>query len=86
MQVRDGNLCAYISEPGTYIGVKVRDTDKKYESLLAQSVVAAIIYYILLAGCLFQILNLVVGKPARFMQKLGFGAITFLFLLSTRLN
>lgn len=48
--LNDGKICANISDPGTYIGIKVRDSDYDYDSLLAQCIVASVFYWALLAG------------------------------------
>lgn len=75
------NMCANITSPGVYIGVKYRDTGAIYESLLIQSIIASILYFILLGGVMFQIVNIVLIKPSRYRLKLVFGFVTALFLL-----
>eukprot|EP01127_Copromyxa_protea_P022669 TRINITY_DN8269_c0_g1_i5.p1 TRINITY_DN8269_c0_g1~~TRINITY_DN8269_c0_g1_i5.p1 ORF type:complete len:1542 (+),score=155.75 TRINITY_DN8269_c0_g1_i5:66-4691(+) len=74
-------VCANITEPGEYIGLYVRDAESIYSSLLAQSIVSAIIYFILLFCITYQIICIIKLKPVRFAQKLLFSSIAFLFLL-----
>jgi len=74
-------ICGFVTDPGTYIGIKIRNSEEKFRSLYAQSIVASIIYWLLLAGVCFQMLNVIVGKPPRWKLKLFFGLIMFTFLL-----
>lgn len=78
----DNAVCVNITSPGTYIGVKYRNTDEIYTSLLAQSVTASVLYFLLLAGVIFQIVNIVFTRPTRYYLKLTFGFVTALFLIT----
>eukprot|EP01127_Copromyxa_protea_P009048 TRINITY_DN2103_c0_g1_i4.p1 TRINITY_DN2103_c0_g1~~TRINITY_DN2103_c0_g1_i4.p1 ORF type:complete len:1585 (+),score=263.48 TRINITY_DN2103_c0_g1_i4:684-4757(+) len=75
------SICTNISEPGGYIGIRVRNAKSLYQSLLAQSIIASIIYIILLVGISYQIFCILVLKLVRKQQKLLFSSIAFLFLL-----
>eukprot|EP01127_Copromyxa_protea_P001263 TRINITY_DN1129_c1_g1_i1.p1 TRINITY_DN1129_c1_g1~~TRINITY_DN1129_c1_g1_i1.p1 ORF type:complete len:1521 (+),score=172.56 TRINITY_DN1129_c1_g1_i1:68-4630(+) len=78
--VEDGQICAYITEPGEYIGVFVRDAKPLFNSVLAQSVIASIIYFLLLAMTICQML-VIMQHDARKKQKIVFATFTFVFLL-----
>eukprot|EP01127_Copromyxa_protea_P016650 TRINITY_DN4986_c0_g1_i1.p1 TRINITY_DN4986_c0_g1~~TRINITY_DN4986_c0_g1_i1.p1 ORF type:complete len:1209 (-),score=173.40 TRINITY_DN4986_c0_g1_i1:45-3671(-) len=77
----DGWICAQITEPGDYIGLLLRDPKSQYDSLLAQSIVASVLYFVLLAGVLYQVLCIIKLDLVRKNQKLLFASIAFLFLL-----
>eukprot|EP01127_Copromyxa_protea_P022273 TRINITY_DN791_c0_g1_i6.p2 TRINITY_DN791_c0_g1~~TRINITY_DN791_c0_g1_i6.p2 ORF type:complete len:639 (-),score=61.78 TRINITY_DN791_c0_g1_i6:596-2512(-) len=77
----NGNICGEISKPGTYVGLYVRDVAERYRSILAQSMVSSVIYFLLLLGVLYQVLSITLHNIPRKTQKYVFVSIPGLFLL-----
>eukprot|EP01127_Copromyxa_protea_P020202 TRINITY_DN6716_c0_g1_i2.p1 TRINITY_DN6716_c0_g1~~TRINITY_DN6716_c0_g1_i2.p1 ORF type:complete len:932 (+),score=125.15 TRINITY_DN6716_c0_g1_i2:1-2796(+) len=77
----EGWICSYITEPGDYIGIWIRDAEPHYRSLLAQSITASVIYFLLFGVVLYQIVCILLLQLDRKLQKLLFSCITGLFLV-----
>jgi hypothetical protein len=79
IEVREGGLCFAILEPSTYVAVLTRESP--YESLLIQASISSVFYWILFGGVLYQVLNIVLGKPKRWKMKLSFAFLSGVFLV-----
>lgn len=74
-------LCVNVSTPGKYFAAKIRDTNSIHVSIIIQSTIASIIYWLLFIVCIYQILNTSVNKTIiRRETKLLSLCITSLFL------
>jgi hypothetical protein len=81
VSIDNGIAYFVISNPGRYIILKTRNTDSIYQSILAQSITASIIYFILAICIVYQILNIILEQTKRWFLRTIFSCIVLIFLL-----